>query len=571
MSDLTVSVPAESDPGVTDLTVAELEVADLDPAVADPAVVDPAVVDPAVPTPAAADPIVTDPTGTDPVPTPQVPRSASIEREVKLAAAPSFRLPDLRGVVEGAVVEDHPARRQQTTYYDTSDLRLARWGCSLRHRDTDGWTLKLPSSGTGSLLVREEIRFEGDAKLVPDAAVDLVRAYVRTAPVAPVTRLRTLRRAVALRDADGRLLAEVVDDEVSVMDGRRLAARFRELEVEAGEAATEEAIELVLDLLRTAGAGGSDPTPKNVRALGPRAAQPPEVTVDELQSGATAGRVFRHALAGSVIRLLRHDVVIRLDTDPEGVHQARVATRRMRSDLRTFGSLLDPAWSAGIVEDLRWLGGKLGAARDADVLLGRLTARATLLDGADRQAIGRLLAELARAREAAHTDMLAALREPRYAEILDRLVDAANAPRLLLEADLPAATVLPRLVRGPWRRLERAVSRLEEPPTDEELHAVRIAAKRVRYASEAVAPLLGKPARDLAQAAAALQDILGEHNDAVVAARWLRGPMANSRSVRTAFVAGELAGLERWAAAETRDQWRPAWKRLRDRRLRSWM
>ena len=97
------------------------------------------------------------------------------------------------------------------------------------------------------------------------------------------------------------------------------------------------------------------------------------------------------------------------------------------------------------------------------------------------------------------------------------------------------------------------------------------AAKRLRYASEAVAPLLGKPARDLAQAAAELQDILGEHNDAVVAARWLRGPMSNSRSVRTAFVAGELAGLERWAAAETRDQWGAAWKRLRDRRLRSWM
>jgi CHAD domain-containing protein len=468
-------------------------------------------------------------------------------------------------------VEDHPARRQHTTYYDTDDLRLARWGCSLRYRDIDGWTLKLPSSGSGSALEREEILFDGDPKQVPDAAVDLVRAYVRTSAVGPVTRLRTLRRAVALRDADGRQVAEIVDDEVSVMDGRRLAARFRELEVERGEAATDEAIERILDRLRAAGAGESDPTPKNVRALGPRAAQPPEVTVEDLQSGATAGTVFRQALAASVIRLLRHDVVIRLGTDPEGVHQARVATRRMRSDLRTFGSLLDPTWSAAIVEDLRWLGGKLGAARDADVLLARLTGRAKLLDGADRAAVARLLAELARSQEAARIDMLASLREPRYVEILDRLVEAANAPALLLEADLPAATVLPRLVRTPWKKLKRAVDQLDEPPGDEQLHAVRIAAKRVRYASEAVAPLLGKPARDLAEAAAELQDILGEHNDAVVAARWLRGPMSSSRSVRTAFVAGELAGLERWAAAETGKQWRPAWKHLRDRRLRAWM
>ena len=158
---------------------------------------------------------------------------------MKLAAAPSFRLPDVSGVVEGAAVDDHPARRQQTTYYDTEDLRLARWGSSLRYRDTDGWTLKLPSSGSGAMLEREEIRFDGDAKQVPEAAVDLVRAYVRTSAVAPVTKLRTLRRAVVLSDPDGRRIAEIVDDEVSVMDGRRLAARFRELEVEAGEAATD--------------------------------------------------------------------------------------------------------------------------------------------------------------------------------------------------------------------------------------------------------------------------------------------------------------------------------------------
>src|SRR5207244_3110067 len=114
-------------------------------------------------------------------------------------------------------------------------------------------------------------------------------------------------------------------------------------------------------------------------------------------------------------------------------------------------------------------------------------------------------------RESARTDLLASLRERRYATVLDDLVEAANAPVLLLEADLPAASVLPRLVRKPWKKLKRAVDALDEPPADEELHAVRIAAKRVRYAAEAVAPLLGKPARDLAEAASELQDILGEH------------------------------------------------------------
>ena len=78
--------------------------------------------------------------------------------------------------------------------------------------------------------------------------------------------------------------------------------------------------------------------------------------------------------ASGVIRLMRHDPVVRLDTDPEGVHHARVATRRLRSDLRTFRTVLDQEWTAALREELGWLGGELGAARDAGVLLERLTA-----------------------------------------------------------------------------------------------------------------------------------------------------------------------------------------------------
>src|SRR5439155_12843054 len=175
--------------------------------------------------------------------------------------------------------------------------------------------------------------FEGDPRQPPEDAVDLVRAFVRTETLVPVTRLRTLRRSVVLREeppegrGEGTPLIEVVDDEVSVMDGRRLAARFRELEVEALNGASDQLVDRVVEVLRAAGAGEPDPTPKYVRAVGPRATEPPEVTVGDLPSGATAGSVLRHALASSVIRLLGHDPIVRLDADPEGVHQARVATR----------------------------------------------------------------------------------------------------------------------------------------------------------------------------------------------------------------------------------------------------
>ncbi len=493
-----------------------------------------------------------------------------LEREIKLAAAPSFRLPRFDAAADGLIQEARQERVQRSTYYDTPDLRLARWGASLRYRDTDGWTVKLPTSDTGALLVRHEARFDGDAKEPPEAAVDLVRAYVRTGTLAPVTRLKTLRRSVLVKDADGAPVVEVVDDEVSIMDGRRLAARFRELEVEALGDTPDELVERLVAVLRAAGAGEPDPTPKYIRALGPRATQPPEVAVADLVSGATAGAVVRQAFATSVIRLLRHDPIIRLDTDPEGVHQSRVATRRLRSDMRTFASLLDPVWAANLVEDLRWLGATLGEARDTDVLLARLKGRVELLEQGDTRAVARLLDQLAAAREAARRELLSTLRSRRYSEVLDRLVEAANAPTMLLEADLPAATVLPGLLATPWKKLRHAVRALGDPPADEELHAVRIRAKRLRYAAEAVAPLMGKDAREVAEAAAGLQDVLGEHNDAVVAGRWLRSSVSRSRSVRTAFVAGELAGLERWAASESRDLWKAAWKRLKRRWQSAW-
>jgi CHAD domain-containing protein len=115
------------------------------------------------------------------------------------------------------------------------------------------------------------------------------------------------------------------------------------------------------------------------------------------------------------------------------------------------------------------------------------------------------------------------------------------------------------------------VKSLGPAPTDVELHDVRIRTKRVRYAAEAVTPLVGKQARAFAAAAAALQEALGDLNDAVVAERWLREWASRSRSSRGVFAAGELAGLEQAAAQRSRARWRKAWRGLASPRLRSWM
>lgn len=482
------------------------------------------------------------------------------EREVTLAAPAGFRAPGF-GASGLRTVSLEP-RRLQTTYHDTPDLRLGRWGCSLRFRSGEGWTLKLPSDGSGPLLVRSELLFPGAAAAPPPEALDLVRAYVRRSPVGPVARLRTLRYPVRIEDGEGRPVGELVLDEVSVLDGRRVAQRFREIEVELLEDVSPKIVEGILAALRAAGAGAPDPTPKYRRAMGPHAFGPPEVELGKPGPGGQAAEVVRLAVAASVDRLLRHDPGVRAGEDPEAVHQARVATRRLRSDLRTFRSLLDAAWAEVLREELAWVAGLLGAARDADVLLARLRGRVEMLPEGDRPHAGKLVVALERGREEAGGALLDAMRQERYLDLVERLLDAARSPVLLPEASAPAAGVLPALLAKPWCRLVRAVERAGRAPSDEQLHDVRIMTKRCRYAAEALAGVLGKPAVRFAKAAAALQDVLGEHQDAVVSGRWLREHGLGAAAPE-AFAAGELAGMERAAAEEARRRWAPPWKALR--------
>lgn len=493
-----------------------------------------------------------------------------IEREVKLAAPPGFRLLDLGAVADELVVTAAPDRRFTTTYWDTEDLRLIRWGCTLRFRLGEGWTVKLPhQSGGGLVMSRAEHVFQAPQKQPPPDAVDLVRAYVRNATLAPVARLRTVRRVISLQTVDGTPLAEVDDDDVTILDGRRTASRFREIEAEIPESTAPELLDAVVEHLMAAGAHAADPTPKLVRALGARALAPADVDVVALPRDARAGDVVRRAIAASVQRLLRHDPGVRIGEDPEAVHQARVATRRLRSDLRTFAPLLDPAWANLLRDELKWLADELGVVRDGDVLLMRLRDSVEQLRGVDRAPLDDVLGELEADLAGERAKLLDGMREARYLTLLDDLVAAAANPVLMADASRPAADVLPRLVSRPWRRLRRAHAAMDSPPTDDQLHQLRISAKRVRYAAEAVAPVAGKPASALATAAAGLQTVLGDFHDAVVAADWLR--RRTGRRPTRAFAVGALYAMELQRADEHRRAWPKAWKALSQKRLRAWM
>jgi len=482
-------------------------------------------------------------------------------RGLRLEVPITFLPAPLEDLDESATVVVEPVRRLRTTHWDTADLRLARWGVALEHAAEAGWVLRLPATSEGMTAPDgAELHFEGPADRPPDAVMHLVRAYARHAQVVLVARLVTLTADTVLLDAEGGRLARLLDATVSVYSGARITQRFREIDLQC---ASESLLEQIAARFEASGAQPAGPRALVARALGLVGSPQPELVPPALGPAATAGDVIRRALTTSVIRLLRHDPGVRLGLDIEDVHQARVATRRLRSDLRTFQPLLDKVWTDGLREELRWLGAELGSVRDAEVQRDRLRAAAMTLPAADRRSAAAVVAPLVAQVRSARRRLLTAIDTDRYLDVIDDLVAGARAPALLPAAASPAGEVLPGLVRRPWKSLRSgAIACLGGVP-DEQLHDLRIRAKRCRYAAEAAAAASGKKVAKAARDVAALQEILGELHDAVVAEAWLRERSAATRIHETAlFATGELVALQRDAAERARTGWPAVWRRV---------
>ena len=250
----------------------------------------------------------------------------------------------------------------------------------------------------------------------------------------------------------------------------------------------------------------------------------------------------------------------------------RVGTRRLRSDLATFDALLDHGRIDLVREDLKWLGRQVGAVRDTDVLAQRLRRRGAELSDADQPAVAMLLRRLGSEGESARCAMLEALGDARYLRLLDSLVELAGNPPVTQKAAAHGPEIgdlALRPVRHAWRSLARAAARIGADSQDAELHRVRILAKRCRYAAEAVAPAVGADAERFAQALAALQTGLGDHQDTVMAESWLRAAATAMPPAGTA--AGQLVVIERTARADLRAHWPDAWHQASRKALRRWL
>lgn len=260
--------------------------------------------------------------------------------------------------------------------------------------------------------------------------------------------------------------------------------------------------------------------------------------------------------------------------DVEGVHHLRTTTRRLRSALELFRCLTDPAWADRLAAELKWLAGTLGVVRDLDVLIDRVETEAE--ESETVAALGPLLAGLRERHARASDELRRALRSDRYAGLTADLASSVGSVPLGDDAWEPCRTALPPLVDDAWKRLKRPARALRPDDPDVEFHEVRKQAKRVRYAAETVCDALDPgPAADcgrFARRARKVQDVLGEHQDAVVAAAEIRQAAADHPALGPFnFAAGRLLEQERHAADASRARFFEVWDDLDRKKLRRWL
>jgi CHAD domain-containing protein len=489
------------------------------------------------------------------------------ETETKYDAPAGAGLPDLGRLPEVAATSGPQEQRLEAEYYDTGDLRLIRAGITLRRRSggaDDGWHLKLPA-GHGT---RREIRrpLNGTAGPIPGDLASLVRVHTRGATLKPVARMTTTRQRLILLDETGDSLAEVAADDVAAqaLGSATALSRWQEVEVEL-TGGDRRLLQAAGELLRHDGLRPAGRAAKLERALGDRL--PRRDPVPAPTASSSAGLVVLAYLRTHAGRLKSLDPMVRLD-EPDSVHQMRVASRRLRSTLRSFGHILRRDATAGLAADLKWLGGVLGAARDGEVLAGHLRGSLRQLPVELRigPADARIQGHFASARAAARTELIAALDSDRYFSLLDDLDRLLAEPPFTPEAGRPAAGVLPVALRRARKQAARRMHRAwqEAPGTgrDEALHRARKSARRARYAAEAIAPGAGANATRVAKRMKKVQSVLGEHQDSVIARQVARDlGIAAHLAGENAFSYGLLHGRDACAAERLQARARRVWKK----------
>jgi len=475
-------------------------------------------------------------------------------------------------------------QRLLSTYFDTPDFRLRRQRAALCVRQIGArciQTVKLVANAERSILARHEWERELDGT-APDLR-DIDDRHVRRIVkgnigdrLAPIF-VTEITRSVTPLEVDGSVIELAVDiGEIHTSHGR-VPVCEAELELKSGQVAS--VYKLAQELNRRVPLS-IEPLSRAERGYALAAnVHPPPRKADpvRLDPAMTAGQAFQSIARNCLLHLRTNEASVRAEPTVEGVHQLRVAIRRFRSALSVFGPMLPAGERRRIGQRLRWIARQCARARELDVILEDTLypMRAHLPGNAGLAAFVSVVED---ARTAARNSVVTTLNSREYTDTL-LMIEAWIEGRDWLTASDGIAgqsvrgfarTVLKRLHRK-LRKAGRDLENLDEAG----LHALRIRAKKLRYAGEFFRGVFrAKVARSYLASLVEIQDCLGALNDGAVAHRLVadleRGGRSEPAPARFARAAGAVLG---WSACQTAaglerlpDAWdafraaRPLWK-----------
>jgi len=500
-----------------------------------------------------------------------------VEREIK------FRLPDgrdpvaVREAVESAGFQLEPEGTisHEDRYLDTEDWLLCRAGLALRlRRDKEQVRLEaktIRSTGNGDGLTRTEwsqVAPEGDPPWVGLPKGPVSALLEPLAGLRVVTRLRIQSRVVNNRECFRWMrgtdhIGSLTVDNVSVPP-----MAYREIELELRNGA-EDALG---EVRRTVEARlGLTPAVETKLAASLEAAGVTLPKQDErafsLQHADRLLDLGHKTLGRHLSRLLWNEAGTRLGVDAECLHDMRVACRRIRTALEVLEEAYPEAMHRELAPEFGWLGKSLGRVRDIDVMLHKLEhmlPEATAIEEPALRVFAQSL-EIRRARR--RRTLIQNLDSAAYIELIAKAADWVHAGPPSSEIVPGAATAAyafaPRII-GRWiEAMRQAFDRAERTMVDEDLHLLRIAAKKSRYAIEYFAELIGPDATRRARRIAGLQDLLGAHRDATVLLRRMKkyARTVPKKDRELVMGAGSVLGHLERAARLRRGDLRAAWEK----------
>jgi len=459
------------------------------------------------------------------------------------------------------------------TYLDTEAWAVWRGGFSLamRHR-ADGAAVALEAlAGRDREAGTQELLAYSNDEAEPGSVSGRVRLLTGGAALHTVLEMETRRTSFSVvRDAEE--TARLHLDATSVVTGEDEKSALNRVEVEETVPGGLAHLGPFLQAMEASCALTKVDDSRFEAALALRGADP-EATLDfgyaELTPDATTGEYAYAILRRYFAGFLRHEPGTRLGEDPEELHDMRVATRRMRAAMSIFKPALPPRFLT-LRDELKWIAGKLGTVRDLDVQMEWLASLREDTDWRDSTAAGPLVEDISEVRMAARNELLDAMASERYADLNDSMMTALRlGDEGLGDAAIPVRNHAVAVLRKRHRKFRKPASKLKRVSPAQEYHAVRIAAKRLRYSLDAFLPALPRRQRAIrmVDAMKEVQDLLGQHQDCAVAIERLRGLVdAKGASLppATLFRMGELVEQCRARMAEIRDDWRDAFDEVED-------